>query len=91
MLVSLPQATGRDEAAEQAADAREGGLAASACWTRHAFASLHPGYYVVFMGIFDTQVDGGQRTRNARGRSCAARTRAKSSLDLAGGAHPITM
>ena len=74
VLVSLPQATGRDEAAEQAADAREVACAASACWTRR-FASLHPGYYVVFTGIFDTQVEAASALQRARAVVRGAYTR----------------
>ena len=66
VLVSLPQATGRDDAAEQATEAREGGLRRVGVLDSSRFASLHPGYYVVFTGIFDTQVEAASALQRAR-------------------------
>ena len=75
VLVSLPQANGRDDAAEQAAEAREGGLRRVGVLDSSRFASLHPGYYVVFTGIFDTQVEAASALQRARAVVRGAYTR----------------
>ena len=66
MLLSLPQANGRDAAAAQAKKARDGGLRRVGVLDSSRYASLHPGYYVVFHG----------RLRR-RGRSLSALQRAR--------------
>lgn len=75
VLVSLPQANGRDKAAEQAAEARAGGLRRVGVLNSSRFASLHPGYYVVFTGIFDTQVEAASALQRARAVVRGAYTR----------------
>jgi hypothetical protein len=75
VLVSLPQANGRDAAAEQAAEARAGGLRRVGVLDSSRFASLHPGYYVVFTGIFDTQVEAASALQRARAVVRGAYTR----------------
>ena len=63
MLLSLPQANGRDAAAAQAKKARDGGLRRVGILDSSRYASLHPGYYVVFQGVFDRR-GGGRRPRS---------------------------
>ncbi len=57
MLVSLPQSNGRDSAAATAAEARRDGLPDVGILNSSRFASLHPGYFVVFAGVFDSQAE----------------------------------
>lgn len=55
VLLSLPQAKGRREAAAKAQEARKAGLRRVGILDSSRYASLHPGYYVVFTGIFESQ------------------------------------
>ena len=57
VLLSLPQNGGSAAADAKAAEARQGGLRRVGVINSSRFASLHPGYYVVFTGIFDTQTE----------------------------------
>jgi hypothetical protein len=57
VLVSLPQSGGSAAADAKAAEARKGGLRRVGVINSSRYASLHPGYYVVFTGIFDTQTE----------------------------------
>jgi hypothetical protein len=66
VLLSLPQANGRDAAVEKAAEARNGGLRRVGVLDSSNYASLHPGYYVVFMGIFDTEAEAASALQRAR-------------------------
>jgi hypothetical protein len=55
VLLSLPQANGRAAAAAKAAEARRGGLRRVGVLDSSKYASLHPGYYVVFTGVFESE------------------------------------
>jgi cell division protein FtsN len=66
VLVSLPQANGRDAAAAQAAEARQGGLRRVGVLDSSKYASLHPGYYVVFTGIFESEPEAASALQRAR-------------------------
>jgi hypothetical protein len=55
VLLSLPQANGRAAAAAKAAEARRGGLRRVGVLDSSNYASLHPGYYVVFTGVFESE------------------------------------
>ena len=66
VLVSLPQSIGRDGADERAAEARRGGLPNVGVLNSSRFASLHPGYFVVFTGIFDSQAEATSALPRAR-------------------------
>ncbi|MDX6399154.1 MAG: hypothetical protein QOJ43_2562, partial [Gaiellaceae bacterium] len=66
VLVSLPQANGRDAAAAKAAEARRGGLRRVGVLNSSKYASLHPGYYVVFTGIFDSEPEAASALQRAR-------------------------
>ena len=66
VLLSLPQANGRSAAAAKAADARSGGLRRVGVLDSSKYASLHPGYYVVFTGIFDSEPEASSALQRAK-------------------------
>jgi hypothetical protein len=66
VLLSLPQANGRAAAAAKAAEARRGGLRRVGVLDSSRYASLHPDYYVVFTGVFDTEVEAASALQRAR-------------------------
>jgi hypothetical protein len=66
VLLSLPQSGGRAAADEQADTARQGGLRRVGVINSSRFASLHPGYYVVFTGVFETQTEAVSALQRAR-------------------------
>ncbi len=66
VLVSLPQSAGRALATERATDARRGGLPDVGVLNSSRFASLHPGYFVVFSGVYDSQAEATSSLPRAR-------------------------
>ena len=55
VLASIPaRGTGLAEAKAKATDARSRGLRSVGVLDSGSFASLHPGYYVVFAGVYDS-------------------------------------
>ncbi len=66
VLLSLPQANGRDAAAAQAKKARDGGLRRVGILDSSRYASLHPGYYVVFQGVYDDEAEASSALQRAR-------------------------
>jgi len=66
VLVSLPQANGRTAAVAKAREARGGGLRRVGVLDSSRYASLHPGYYVVFTGVFDTEAEAASSLQRAR-------------------------
>jgi hypothetical protein len=66
VLLSLPQANGRPAAAAKATEARSGGLRRVGILDSSKYASLHPGYYVVFTGIFDSEPEAASSLQRAR-------------------------
>jgi len=54
VLVSLPESGGRAAAETRAGRARAAGLEGAGVLRSSDFASLNPGYYVVFAGVFDS-------------------------------------
>lgn len=66
VLVSLPQANGRTAAVAKAREARSGGLRRVGVLDSSRYASLHPGYYVVFAGVFDTEPEAASALQRAR-------------------------
>ena len=66
VLLSLPQANGRDAAAAQAKKARDGGLRRVGILDSSRYASLHPGYYVVFQGVFGDEAEASSALQRAR-------------------------
>ena len=67
VLLSVPQENGRAAAVERAEEARRGGLRRVGILNSSRFASLHPGYYVVFHGVFDSEAEATSSLRRARG------------------------
>jgi hypothetical protein len=57
VLVSYPQTTGRIEALDKATAAAKAGLAQVGVLDSGRFASLQPGYFVVFAGIYGSEAD----------------------------------
>lgn len=66
VLLSLPQANGRDAAEAKAKQARDGGLRQVGVLDSSRFASLHPGYFVVFTGIYGTEAEAASALQRAR-------------------------
>jgi hypothetical protein len=66
VLLSLPQSNGRDAAAAQATRAREGGLRRVGVLDSSRYASLHPGYYVVFQGVYGSEAEASSSLQRAR-------------------------
>ena len=66
VLLSLPQANGRDAAAAQAKKARDGGLRRVGILDSSRYASLHPGYYVVFQGVYGDEAEASSALQRAR-------------------------
>jgi hypothetical protein len=66
VLLSLPQANGRPAAAAKAAEARAGGLRRVGVLDSSQYASLHPDYYVVFTGVFDSDVEAASALQRAK-------------------------
>ena len=66
VLLSLPQNGGRPVAETRAAEARQRGLRNVGVLNSSRFASLHPGYFVVFTGVFDSQAEAASALRAAR-------------------------
>ena len=66
VLLSLPQTDGRDAAAAQATKARDGGLRRVGVLDSSRYASLHPGYYVIFQGVFADEAEASSALQRAR-------------------------
>jgi hypothetical protein len=66
VLLSLPQASGRDAAAAQAKKGRDGGLRRVGVLDSSQYASLHPGYYVVFQGVYSSEAEAASALQRVR-------------------------
>lgn len=66
VLVSLPQSSGRGAANARATEARRRGLRRVGVLDSGHYASLHPGYYVVFQGVFDSEAEAASALQRAR-------------------------
>ena len=66
VLLSLPQTNGRDAAAAQAKKARDGGLRRVGIIDSSRYASLHPGYYVIFQGVYADEAEASSALQRAR-------------------------
>ena len=66
VLVSLPQTNGRDAAAAQAKKARDGGLRRVGVLDSSRYASVHPGYYVIFQGVYADEAEASSALQRAR-------------------------
>jgi hypothetical protein len=74
-LVSLPQTGGKEVAIERAREARRRGLAAVGILDSSRYASLHPGYWVVFTGVYTTEAEATSALESARAFTRAASVR----------------
>jgi len=66
VLLSLPQSNGLAGANAKAAQLRRGGLRRVGVLDSDRYASLHPGYYVIFTGIFDSEAEAASALQRAR-------------------------
>jgi hypothetical protein len=66
VLLSLPQANGLAPASAKAAEARRSGLRRVGVLDSGRYASLHPGYYVLFFGVFDSEAEAASALQRAR-------------------------
>ena len=66
VLLSLPTSNGRAAANEQATRARQRGLRRVGVLDSSRYASLHPGYYVVFHGVFASEAEAASSLQRAR-------------------------
>ncbi|HEX5799110.1 MAG TPA: zinc ribbon domain-containing protein [Gaiellaceae bacterium] len=66
VLMSVPQSGGRALANQRAAEARQKGLTDVGVLNSSRFASLHPGYFVVFTGVFEAQPEATSALPRAR-------------------------
>jgi len=72
VLVSLPATkAGRDRAQAQAKQAVSGGLPEVGVLTSSRYSSLHPGYFVVFSGIYGSQSQASSAATAAQSRGYA--------------------
>jgi hypothetical protein len=74
ILVSVPKVDGRDAAVARAEQARRRGLRRVGVLDSSRFASLHPGYWMVFAGVYSSQPEAASRLREARAVQRGART-----------------
>jgi hypothetical protein len=74
-LASLPQTGGRAPALARARAARAKGLAAVGVLDSSRYASLHPGYWIVFSGVYASEAEATSALEDARrvARSAAVR------------------
>ena len=69
MLASIPaRGAGRQDAEAKAKDALRRGLRDVGILTSGRYASLHPGYFVVFSGVYDTLDEAQTAARRASAR-----------------------
>jgi hypothetical protein len=66
VLLSLPQTNGREAAGAQAKKARDGGLRRVGILDSSQYASLHPGYYVIFHGVYGSEAEAASALQRAR-------------------------
>ena len=76
VLLSLTQAGGRAAADAKATEARKAGLRRVGILDSSRYASLHPGYYVVFQGVYESEPDAASSLPRARAVFPAAYQRA---------------
>ena len=72
VLLSLPQANGLAAATAKAAEARRAGLRRVGVLDSGRYASLHPGYYVLFFGVFESEAEAASVLQRARAAFPAA-------------------
>ena len=64
--ISIPKVNGRDAAVARAEEARRKGLRRVGVLDSSRYASLHPGYWVVFAGVYPSEPEATSRLREAR-------------------------
>jgi len=74
VIVSLPKVEGRDAALARAEQARRQGLRQVGVLDSSRYASLHPGYWVVFSGVYASEPEATSRLREAKGVQRGAHT-----------------
>lgn len=68
VLLSLPRAEGADAATARAARAAKAGLPEPGVLVSDRFASLHPGYFVIFTGVYASEAEAEAAVPTARSR-----------------------
>jgi len=74
VLVSVPKREGRDAAVARAEQARQRGLPQVGVLDSSRFASVHPGYWLVFTGVYATEAEAASALQKARSVQRGART-----------------
>ncbi len=74
VLISIPKVEGRDAAVARADQARKRGLRDVGVLDSSKVASLHPGYWVVFSGVYASEPEAASRLREAKAVQNGART-----------------
>ena len=74
VLISIPKVEGRDAAVARAEQARKRGLARVGVLDSSKYSSLHPGYWVVFVGVYASQPEAASALRAAKAAQKTART-----------------
>jgi hypothetical protein len=71
-VASLPQTTGRAAALDRARSARRKGLPQVGVLDSSRYASLHPGYWIVFTGVYSSEAEATSALEDARRASRTA-------------------
>jgi hypothetical protein len=71
-LASIPQSSGRASAVERARRARTRGLPQVGVLDSSRYASLHPGYFIVFSGVYTSEAEATSALESARRASRTA-------------------
>ena len=79
ILISVPKVEGRDAAVARAEQARQKGLRRVGVLDSSRYASLHPGYWMVFSGVYPSEPEAASRLREAKAVQKGARTQRVSS------------
>lgn len=74
VLLSVPKADGRDSALAQAQRARRRGLPSVGILDSSRYASLHPGYWIVFSGVYASEPEAASALQEAKSVQQTART-----------------
>lgn len=74
-LLSLPQTQGRKRAVTEVRRARRAGLPDVGILDSSAYASLHPGYWIVFSGVYTSQAEATSALQGARAFTRSASVR----------------
>jgi hypothetical protein len=74
VLASIPKTQGRPPARAIADEARQRGLPRVGILDSDRYASLHPGYWIVFTGVYETEPDANGALLHARTVAKTART-----------------